>query len=197
MGGSWAGVTRGSRLLGPCHCLAQSLKPSSLSKGRLGIDHFFQSVCKHTDCFWCPPLRHTYTWNAWALGTHSQRVIYNWAKGKSSPASQALFWEVEPSISQTDRFSVIAAEQYRAACLSSSGWPVRLCLPHGSQSPCLPPRKRDFQDFTNLGICHSTTELPKSFSIREYFSNEITTCQHNVYHSCVHFPFKDTFLYDH
>lgn len=53
-------------------------------------------------------------------------------EGKGRPASQGLFWEVQPSISQADSFSVIPGEQYRAAGLSSSSSCETLppCLGH-------------------------------------------------------------------
>lgn len=70
--------------------------------------------------------------------------------GKSSPALKGIFWEVQPSITQADSFLVIPGEQCGAPCLSFSEQPVGLCLPAGSQSPCIPPGRPDFQDNREL-----------------------------------------------
>ncbi len=87
--------------------------------------------------------------------THTEGVIYNRVEGNGSLASQGLFWEVQPSISQADSFSVIPGEQYRAACLSSSGLPswVTLTLPPSRKTG--PPGQQWSQNLSFHNYCYA------------------------------------------
>lgn len=142
MCGHWEEVSGRSWPLGLCHGLALSCRDllllfwvASLSKAAWAAITFL-CLCSHTP-FLSYSKTHRHTTIKCMNTEHTHRVIYNRVERKGNPASQGLFWEVRPSITQADSFSVIPGEQYRARCLSSSSRPVRLGLLPGSPSPCL------------------------------------------------------------